>query len=588
MKILESRPERYDTGINFLSGGHSNKIKKQIVKEYVKPNMQILDIGCGTGLLIEYAAKTAAIARGVDISSGMLEIAKKRIIKNNLQDKIAVYNASVVEIENLFEPNSFDLIVSTLVFSELYPEERALALYQIKKLLKPNGKLVIAVEVKPQNIIKRIIHFFIRLPLTIITYIISQTGTKPLTNILEEVADSGFSITNKEYSFLDSFILLSADNPESVDYKRIKLPIAKKPNDDFSIIKSIWDYIGRWFPNPVEPGLRAIGNPDRNSPVILTSNFHLTVRRLEKSLKNENAFLLVAPTNGINVWCASTAGELNTHSVITAIKTSRINDRVDHNKIILPQFSASGIDLALLKKESGRRGLFGPAYSKDIPEYLKNHKSVFDNNIANFSLLFRLEMLLSMNFIIWFVFAAVLLIISPNSLLTASIYFWSMGLFLYAAYPFIPGKSGWLKAGTFSIIEILAISLYSFLILKIPAFSSWKAMLGITIVNLLLGFDLKGIVTGYPSEAEWLIKKIGMKSFWHIFSADKQIEGIIQQDITKCNNCRICLMVCPKGVFGIDENKNIRILNPSECFACNACVTQCNEKALRLENKNIA
>lgn len=32
MKILESRPERYDTGINFLSGGHATKIRKRIEK----------------------------------------------------------------------------------------------------------------------------------------------------------------------------------------------------------------------------------------------------------------------------------------------------------------------------------------------------------------------------------------------------------------------------------------------------------------------------------------------------------------------------------------------------------------------------
>ena len=116
-----------------------------------------------------------------------------------------------------------------------------------------------------------------------------------------------------------------------------------------------------------------------------------------------------------------------------------------------------------------------------------------------------------------------------------------------------------------------------------PAFVYWKVMLGITVINLTLGFDLKGIVSGYPSEAEWLMKKLGMKSFGHIFSAEKQIEGLIQQDIDKCNNCRVCLMVCPKGVFDIVDGKNIRIMNRSECFACNACVTQCTEDALLLE-----
>ncbi|GBD91587.1 demethylmenaquinone methyltransferase [bacterium BMS3Abin04] len=582
MKILESRPERYDTGINFLSGGHAAKIRKQIVRNFIKPGMKMLDIGCGTGLLIEDAAKAGAEVKGIDISAGMLKVAQKRIGKSGLQDKISIYNAGVVEIDTIFTENSFDVIVSTLVFSELYSEERALVLYQIKKLLKPNGKLVIAVEVQPDDLFKRIAHFFVRLPLTVLTYIIAQTGTKPLTDISDEVIKSGFSIIKEERSFLDSFIILSANNSENTGYVEMDLPAVKKPGDDYSIIKSIWDYIGRWFPNPVEPGLRITGNPGRSSPVILTSNFHLTVRRVEKSLKNENVFLLIAPTNGINVWCAAEGGDLNTHSVITAIKTSRLNERVDHNKIILPQFSASGIDLKLLKKETGRKGLFGPAYSKSIPKYLKNHKTVFENNKADFSLPFRLEMLLSMNFIIWFVIAIVTLFTAPEVLLPVSIYFWLTGFVLYAGYPIIPGKSGWLKAGILSIIEIIAIALYTFLILKMPGFAYWKIMLGTSAINLWLGFDLKGIVAGYPSEAERLMKKLGMKSFGHIFSAEKQNEGLIQQDIGKCNNCRICLMVCPKGVFDIVEKKNIRIKNQSECFACNACVTQCTENALLL------
>ncbi len=582
MKILESRPERYDTGINFLSGGHAAKIRKQIVREFVEPGMNVLDIGCGTGLLMEEVAKAGAEVKGVDISEGMLEVAQKRFEKGGFKDKISIYNAGVVEIDALFPENSFDLIVSTLVFSELYSEERALALFQIKKLLKPDGKLVISGEVQPKNLFKRLAHFFVRLPLAILTYIIAQTGTKPLTRLSEEVTRSGFLLIKEERSFLDSFVLLSANSSKDACFDKIDLPVVKQPDEDFSMIKSVWDYIGRWFPNPVEPGLRIIGNPDRSSPVVLTSNFHLTVRRVEKSLEKENLFLLVAPTNGINVWCATEGGDLNTHSVITAIKTSRLNERVDHNKIILPQFSAPGIDLALLQRETGRKGFFGPAYSRSIPEYLKDHNTLFKNNKANFSLPFRLEMLLSMNFIIWFAVAVVFLFAAPKLFLPVSIYFWLTGLVLYAGYPVIPGKSGWLKAGVLSIIEVLFIALYSFFILKMPLFSYWKIMVGTTVINLWLGFDLKGIVAGYPSEAEWLMRRIGMKSFGHIFSAEKQNEGIIQQDINKCTNCRICLMVCPKGVFDVVENKNIRIKNPTECFACNACVTQCPEDALKL------
>ena len=585
MKILEKRPERYDMGINILSANHAKRIRRQIIQNYVKPDMDILDIGCGTGSLIIDAAKAGANATGVDISKDMLAVAQKRIGENELKDNITLHNVGIVEIDSLFAENSFDLIVSTLVFSELYAEERALALLQIRKLLKTEGTVVIAVEVRPRELIKRLIHFVVRFPLVVLTYLIAQTGTKPLNQIADEIVHAGMNISFEERSFLDSFIILAASKPAHGSFKHIALPATLNPEDDRSFIKSVWDFIGRWFPNPVEPGLRIIGSPGRKSPVILTSNFHLTVRRVERYLYGENVFLLVAPANGINVWCASCGGELNTHSVITAIKTSRINERVDHHQIILPQFSAPGIDRKLLTKETGRIGVFGPAYAKDIPLFIKDRKSVFEHNKAEFSLPFRLEMLISMNCLVWIVMGILTLLIIPSLLLPFSVSFWIAGFVLYAGFPVIPGKSGWFKAAVLSVIEIIAIALFSIIVLQKHALSFWEMMIMVSAINVWIGFDLKGIVTGNPSEAEWLLRRLGVTSIGHIFSVKNYSPGKLHQELTKCNNCRICLLVCPKGVFEAEVENRIIIKNWQECLACSACVMQCPEKALLLEEK---
>ena len=105
----------------------------------------------------------------------------------------------------------------------------------------------------------------------------------------------------------------------------------------------------------------------------------------------------------------------------------------------------------------------------------------------------------------------------------------------------------------------------------------------VSAVNIWLGFDLRGIVAGNPSEAEWLMHRLGMTSFGHIFSAGVYSPDKIRQDINKCNNCRVCFMVCPKGVFGIEDGNTVRVQKRWECFACNACVTQCAEEALFLQ-----
>jgi len=582
MKILENRPERYDAGIQILSGGHAKKIKEKIVRDYIKPGMDVLDAGCGTGSLLLEIANAGANATGVDISQGMLDVAQKRIAGQGLQDAIKIVNAGITELDSLFAENSFDVIISTLVFSELYAEERTLALHQIHKLLRKNGTLVIAVEVQPRRILKRILHFLLRLPLSIITYLVAQTGTKAVKRLTEEIQAFGFEVAAEDRSFLDSFSVISAQKLDEQDAGRVTLPAAKMPGDDVYILKSIWDFIGRWFPNPIEPGLRAIGKPDRHSPVILTCNFHLTVRRVEKSLQGENVWLLAAPSNGINVWCASCGGEMNTHSIITAIKTSRIKERIDHHHLILPQFSAPGVDFGLLEKETGIKGVFGPAYSKDIPEYLQNHRSVLQHNRVKFALPFRLEMLASMNFLMWLAFAVIAVFIAPKLFLQFSALFWTAGLILYAGYPIIPGKSGWLKAGVFSAIEITAIALLSIFFFKTPAFHYWGLMASALAINLWLGFDLRGIVAGDSSEAEWLMHKLNAKSLGHLFVAEALNVGRIQQDIDKCNDCEICLRICPKGVYAIAGKSNVRIQQQSKCFACNACVVQCPQDALAL------
>ena len=582
MKILENRPERYDWGIRILSGGQANKIRKQIVKTYVKQGMDLLDLGCGTGSLLIDAANAGANTTGIDTSSGMLAVARNKIAGAGLEGKITLHQIGIVELDSVFKKNSFDVIVSTLAFSELYLEERILALHQIKRLLKPNGKFILASEVRPENFLKRMIHSLVRFPLAVLTYLVAQTGTKPLKDIGEEVSNSGFTILSEQRSFLDSFTLLTAKKQEDDARETNILPVAGIPRGDLSFFKSVWDFIGRWFPNPVEPGLRVIGQPDRNSPVLLTSNFHLTVRRVEKSLADENVFLLVAPTNGINVWCASCGGDLNTHSVITAIKTSRINERVNHSRIILPQFSAPGINRQLLKNKTGRTGIFGPAYSKDIPLFLRDKKTVYKHNRAVFSFPFRLEMLLSMNFMVWIVLGIITLLTASRFFLPLSAFFWLTGFILYAGFPVIPGHSGWLKAGVLAGLEIIAIALFSAFILHMPPFVHWKIMLTITAINLWLGFDLRGIVASSPSEAEWLMHRAGFGSVGHLYKAEQYSPGKIHQNISRCTDCRMCLRVCPNGVFGIEGENKIRIQRQDKCFACTACVTQCAENALFL------
>ena len=207
MKILESAPQRYDMGINLISFGQGRRMQQEIVEEYVHKSNKVLEIGCGTGTLAISCAKKGASVVAFDKSSQMLAIAERKVREHNLIEKIQLEEMGAIEMEKAFNDNTFDRIVSTLVFSELYADEQKYVLSQAYRILRPNGLIIIADEVKPRSSWKRIVHSSIRIPLALITYLFTQTSTKALEDIKGPMTNAGFKIIRERRSFIDSFAL---------------------------------------------------------------------------------------------------------------------------------------------------------------------------------------------------------------------------------------------------------------------------------------------------------------------------------------------------------------------------------------------
>jgi ubiquinone/menaquinone biosynthesis C-methylase UbiE/NAD-dependent dihydropyrimidine dehydrogenase PreA subunit len=578
MKILEGRPGRYDWAIDFLTNGQISHIKDRIVNQYVQPDMTVLDIGCGTGDLAVRAARAGARVTGIDISQGMLAIARKRVMTDGLANKVVVHQAGVVELDRLFEENSFDLITATLVMSELDAAERRWALRELLQVLKPAGKVLVVCEVRPKHVLKRAAYYALRFPLALITYLISRTGTRPVRNITDEMRQAGFELKEERYSFLESLVTIVAQRSTAARAEPVTPVI--KTHQDRSPIKSLVDICARWFPNPVTPGLRQIGTPDRDSPVVVTGNFHLTVRRVEKALASLNCYLLVVQSKGINVWCASAGGELNTHCITTALKTSRIDRLVGHRVLILPQLSAAGIDTKLLKQTSGWDVKWGPVYAGSLPEYMTDgYTKTRPQRRVYFELSFRMEMLFAMNFLLWLLVSAAALAIQPIWAAAVTLIFWGTGIILYAGYYLLPFKSGWSKALTLAMAATAVYGLISWHAAGNP-WHYWGWMFFTALVIMSLGFDLKGIVGDRTSEAEALLQKLGCESLGHLFRSKSVYTGLITQDKSTCVNCGTCVMVCPVGVYGISKNKKDIIIDDSSCLKCNGCVRQCPQQSL--------
>ncbi|MCW4001292.1 MAG: mercury methylation corrinoid protein HgcA [Candidatus Bathyarchaeota archaeon] len=125
----------------------------------------------------------------------------------------------------------------------------------------------------------------------------------------------------------------------------------------------------------VTPGIYSLGNPNPNSPVFVTANYTVSFDALRSSLKNQDAYILVLDTMGVNVWCAAGKGTFGTEEIIDKIKTTGLADVVSHRKLILPQLGASGVNSFEVEKQSGFKVEYGPIRANDLPEYLKTGKA---------------------------------------------------------------------------------------------------------------------------------------------------------------------------------------------------------------------
>ena len=131
----------YDGLNRVISLGIDVKWRKKVVELVAQKNPEnILDIATGTGDLAILMTQTSAKKIvGLDLSVGMLDVGKQKIIDKNLADKIEMV---VGDSENIpYTDNYFDAITVSFGIRNFETLEKGLA--EIYRVLKPNGIFVI-------------------------------------------------------------------------------------------------------------------------------------------------------------------------------------------------------------------------------------------------------------------------------------------------------------------------------------------------------------------------------------------------------------------------------------------------------------
>ena len=325
----------------------------------------------------------------------------------------------------------------------------------------------------------------------------------------------------------------------------------------------------RLFPWSTEPGLRSVGNPSPSSPVLVTGNYDLTVRRLLRALEGVDAWVVVAPSGGINVWCAAAGGHLTSHQVITALKTSGVEDRVEHRRAILPQLAATGVMAREVSQRCGWKLRFGPVYAEDLPRYLAQQEKKSDEmRRVRFGVAERLEMAVAWAAPISLLFAAVALLFRPAWCLPIIAQSWALASAVFLIYDRIPGPRRLVLGGAAVAVSLSAAALAGGGAAALSAAAILSAVL-----TAILTYDYSGST---PIEGGSHFEE----RRWNITLDRERCEGIYS-----------CWEVCPRACFeksiteSAGDRPKVDLAHAEHCIRCGACIVQCPEDALHFEDE---
>jgi ubiquinone/menaquinone biosynthesis C-methylase UbiE len=94
--------------------------------------LKTLEVGCGTGVVVQMLLNKFAELHGVDSSSGMIERAKKLSLRD-----VSFQISDAGQLS--FETNQFDLVYSMSLFHHVSPPYRLNVLREMIRVLKPGG-----------------------------------------------------------------------------------------------------------------------------------------------------------------------------------------------------------------------------------------------------------------------------------------------------------------------------------------------------------------------------------------------------------------------------------------------------------------
>jgi demethylmenaquinone methyltransferase/2-methoxy-6-polyprenyl-1,4-benzoquinol methylase len=199
--MFDNISPKYDFLNHLLSLGIDIRWRKKAVKmlKEHQPKL-ILDVATGTGdFALEALALNPDKIIGVDISEGMLDVGRKKMINKGLQERIVLQSGDSEDLQ--FPDNMFDAVIVSFGVRNFENLKKGLA--GMHRVLRPGGKVVILEFSKPKSFpFKQIYNFYFKYILPGIGKLVSKDSSaytylpesvqdfpdgKAFTSILEEL-----------------------------------------------------------------------------------------------------------------------------------------------------------------------------------------------------------------------------------------------------------------------------------------------------------------------------------------------------------------------------------------------------------------
>ena len=176
------------------SGGFGETSRKRIVDEAsLELGESVLDCGCGTGTLAIIAkrrVRTKGRVCGIDISKDQLDVARKRIKQEDLY--IEFCEGSIDELP--FPDQSFNAIFSTLMLHHVPREVKIGAFREMRRVLKPDGRIVIADFGPPKHAWGWVLFS----PIMLMLLLARSTRDNAFNRLPDMMSESGLRVTDRK------------------------------------------------------------------------------------------------------------------------------------------------------------------------------------------------------------------------------------------------------------------------------------------------------------------------------------------------------------------------------------------------------